>query len=339
MKLLFYFFIFLPSVLFSQFKIEGYVYDESGESIIGSSVYLDGTTFGTTSNEFGFFSLQIPLKSNSILVFSNFGYKSEFIELQKVSGLLKITIKREVKELKEVVIEKNIFSRKQLMQLFKSQFLGENKAGKNCIIENEDQIYFNYDKKNYKLNAYSDEPLIIINNYLGYKINYQLKDFQCRLSKLSVRSDFVISCQYGGFSIFQEITRSDQIEKRRQQSYEGSTLHFFRNLIINKWNEENFILYKGSFPTNPKEHFKVIPFDNNLYKVEIISKSEIVFQDRFISQFNILFNKKKQSKLMFYISDFNVDSYGVYSNYESILLSGDISKQRIGDLLPTDFNK
>ena len=42
---------------------------------------------------------------------------------------------------------------------------------------------------------------------------------------------------------------------------------------------------------------------------------------------------------MFYISDFNVDSYGVYSNYESILLSGDISKQRIGDLLPTDFNK
>lgn len=339
MKLLFYFIVFVPSILFSQFKIEGYVYDESGESIVGSSIYVDGTTFRTTSNEFGFFSLQIPIKSNSILVFSNYGYKSEYIELQKVSGLLKITLKREVKELKEVVIEKNIFSRKQMMQLFKSQFLGENKAGKNCIIQNEDKIYFNYDKKNYQLNAYSDEPLIITNNYLGYKINYQLKDFQCRLSKLSVRSEFVISCQYGGFSIFEEINMSDQIEKRRQQSFEGSSLHFFRNLIENKWNDKNFILFKGSFPTDPKEHFEITYLENNIYKVDVISKTKIEVMDRYITQFNVLYNKKKQSKVMFYISNFYVDFYGVYSNYENILFSGEISKQRIGDLLPTDYNK
>lgn len=339
MKLLFYFFIFLPSVLFSQFKIDGYVNDENGESIIGCSVYVDGTTFGTTSNELGFFSLQIPSKSNSILVFRNFGYKTEFIELQKVSGLIKITLKREIKELKEVVIEKNVFSRKQMMQLFKSQFLGDNKAGRNCTIENEDQIYFTYDKKNYKLSAYSDEPLIINNIYLGYKITYELKDFQCKLSKLTVRVDFVISCQYGGYFIFQEKTTSNKVKKRRQESYEGSTLQFFRNLIDNKWDEENFILYKRSFPSNPNEHFKVIPLDNNFYKVEIISKSDIVTQDRSITQFDILYNKKSQSKLLFYISEFNVDSYGVYTNYDSIILSGDISTKRVGDLLPTDFNK
>ena len=339
MKLLFYFFIFLPAVLFSQLKIQGYVYDENGKPIIGSSVYVDGTTFGTSSNEFGFFSLQLPSKSNSLLVFRNIGYKTEFIELKQVSGVLKITLKREIKELKEIVIEKNIFSRKQLMQLFKSQFLGDNRAGKNCIIENEDQIYFTYDKMSNKLMAYSDEPLTIINNYLGYKINYQLQDFQCKLSRLSVQKEFVVSCQFGGNSIFQEIVTSSKIQKRRQQSYEGSTLQFFRNLLNNNWSKDNFTLYKGSFPTNPNDHFKVISLDKNFYKIEVISKSDIVVQDRFISQFNILYNNKSQSKLIFNISEFNVDSYGVYSSYDSILLSGDISKQRIGDLLPTNFNK
>lgn len=96
-------------------------------------------------------------------------------------------------------------------------FLGDNRAGKNCIIENEDQIYFTYDKMSNKLIAYSDEPLTIINNYLGYKINYQLQDFQCKLSRLSVQKEFVISCQFGGNSIFQEIVTSSKIQERRQK--------------------------------------------------------------------------------------------------------------------------
>jgi hypothetical protein len=67
------------------------------------------------------------------------------------------------------------------MKLFREQFLGINVAGKNCIIENEEEIYFNYDRKTLTLIAYSDQPLIIINNYLGYKIEYQLIDFQCNI--------------------------------------------------------------------------------------------------------------------------------------------------------------
>ena len=54
-------------------------------------------------------------------------------------------LRSEIKELKEVVVGQNFFSRKQMLKLFREQFLGINVAGKNCIIENEEEIYFDYD--------------------------------------------------------------------------------------------------------------------------------------------------------------------------------------------------
>ena len=54
---------------------------------------------------------------------------------------IKAHSKEEIKELKEVVVGQNFFSRKQMLKLFREQFLGINVAGKNCIIENEEEIY------------------------------------------------------------------------------------------------------------------------------------------------------------------------------------------------------
>ena len=53
----------------------------------------------------------------------------------------------------------------------------------------------------------------------------------------------------------------------------------------------------------------------------------------------MLFDNNEQSKIQFYTSEFYVDLYGVFTNYESIIFSGAIVSKRIGDLLPTNFLK
>ncbi len=59
-----------------KYTISGYLKDKSsGEVMIGASVYVKGTTLGTTSNAYGFYSLTLPGGKYDI-VFSFIGYKS-----------------------------------------------------------------------------------------------------------------------------------------------------------------------------------------------------------------------------------------------------------------------
>lgn len=339
MKTLFYVLFFLPCVLFSQIKIEGYVYNEKGESIFGTSVYVDGSTIGTITNELGYFSLVIPSESNSALVFRNIGYISEVIELRKITIPIRVFLKEDVKVLKEVFINQNYFTRKQMLKVFKEQFLGTTSGGKNCIIENEDDLYFDYDRKTLTFKTYSDKPLIIVNKFLGYRIEYQLVDFHCRMNRFGMNSKYVNQLIYAGSSLFTEIDSSQKILKRRINSYSGSTLHFFRNLIGNKWDKNEFLLFEGSFVTNAELHLKVIPVENEMYKVEVSPNKKIILKDKFFNVFSILYDSKEQSKIQFYTNEFYVDSFGVFTNYDQILFSGDIISKRIGDLVPTNFLK
>ncbi|MCY7409582.1 MAG: carboxypeptidase-like regulatory domain-containing protein, partial [Chitinophagales bacterium] len=57
-----------------KFTISGYLKDaSSGESLIAATVGVKGTTTGTSSNDYGFFSITLP-KRNYALTFSYLGY-------------------------------------------------------------------------------------------------------------------------------------------------------------------------------------------------------------------------------------------------------------------------
>ncbi len=77
-KLLFLFSLFSASLAFSQtYTVSGYIEDAaSKERLIGVNVYLAGTTYGTTTNTFGFYSLSVP-KGDYILIASFIGYQSQ----------------------------------------------------------------------------------------------------------------------------------------------------------------------------------------------------------------------------------------------------------------------
>ncbi|NHN24511.1 hypothetical protein FIA58_002380 [Flavobacterium jejuense] len=339
MKQLFIFlgYLFCITTVFSQIKIEGNVTNTSKEALFGASVYVDGTTIGTVTDENGFFSLTIPSNINSVLVFSYFGYSTKYQDISPKLTRINTVLIEDVKELKEVVVQQNRFSRKQMLQLFREQFLGTNKAGSNCVIENEDELYFDYDNKSFVFKAYSDKPLLISNAYLSYKIQFQLVDFECEFYKLSINSSDILSALYAGTSFFTDIDTDKKYLKRREKSYEGSSLQFFRNLVSNKWGKDDFLLFEGSFMTNPTEHFKVTIEKEGIYKINVTKQPKKFNKKGFIAAFNILHDKKEQSKITFFTNTFYVDSYGLFSEYDKIYFSGDITKRKVGDMLPSNY--
>lgn len=61
-------------------KITGYIRDlNSGESLIGATVFVPGTEIGTTANTFGFFSLNVPEEDSVMVRFSFVGYQTKEI--------------------------------------------------------------------------------------------------------------------------------------------------------------------------------------------------------------------------------------------------------------------
>lgn len=87
MKNLFYLLFIIPFIVFSQnqiletFTISGFVSDaNSGESLIGVTVYSDSLNLGTTTNNFGFYSLTLP-KGIVDVSFSFIGYGNHMEEI------------------------------------------------------------------------------------------------------------------------------------------------------------------------------------------------------------------------------------------------------------------
>ena len=64
------------------YSISGFLKEQSsGEMMIGANVYVRGTSLGTTSNSYGFYSLTLPA-GNYYLVISFIGYKEVVREIQ-----------------------------------------------------------------------------------------------------------------------------------------------------------------------------------------------------------------------------------------------------------------
>ena len=99
-----------------KFTVSGYAKDsKNGEALIGVTVYKKNSQIGTSTNEYGFYSLTLP-KGQDTIVFSFVGYKTVMMPINLTSNLTVSTeIGEEGKELEEVVIssereDKNIKS-------------------------------------------------------------------------------------------------------------------------------------------------------------------------------------------------------------------------------------
>lgn len=325
------FFGLLCNLSFSQY-LNGRVVDTSNQPLPSASVYFDGTTLATLTNDNGEFILEYNSKLSRPLVISYIGYQTLYIQDYSSDQPMEIVMEVAENKLKEVVIRKDRFSRKEKMKIFKERFLGITTFGMKAIIQNESDIAFDYDEETFTLTAYSQKPLIILNPSLGYKITYELVDFETKFSRLSINSHAISQSYYAGFSQFEETKNNSKIAKNREKAYKGSIVHFFRNLINGVWGKNEFQLFAKGFLTNPADHF-TLAFENDKYKVDVKNQK---LNSNYIASFGLLYDGEK-SQVLFATETIYIDQFGNNISLRDVTFSGAISTKSVGDLLPLNY--
>lgn len=298
--------------------ITGVVYKAGTDSVItGASVYYGGSMAGTTTNANGRF--QLTAKSENVpLTVSSIGYYSASVHYQPGQPLI-VYLKPKQEELQDVVIRADGMDRKEEIALFTREFLGQSYYGRNCTIDNMDDISFFYSKKAQTLTATCDNPIIINNKLLGYTINYYLEKFIKTSKQTSFSGDY----------IFKENAFADEQEKakvirNREIVYEGSRMQLIRTLWNHTLSESDFSLYTADYMPLNENNILVRDSANNKY-LHFGDRIRVVYKDN-----NRILNTMSSTERFSYI-----DSSGLYN--AGLKWTGEMARQRVGDMLPFDY--
>jgi len=332
--------LWFSSTAIAQYNITGKIIDaETQEPIYGASIYFDGTTIGTISNQQGNFKLTYEQNTKALLVVSSMGYEAQQFQIStKETHLKTILLKPSIESLDEVFLETDPWSREKKLRYFREWFLGSDYREKKCKILNEEVIQLRFSPTTQKLTAIISESLIIENKYLGYNINYQLKDFDLSFSKSKMLKNknnqpvyLPQMFYYSGTSFFQELKgkTKKRFKKRRAETYLGSVTHFMRCLAKKELRENDYRIFHKRFETPPYKFFEV---------EQINKAAKITIKTPKIS---ILYNNKQQSFIQI-INDqisttFYVDELGNFYPATGFSFGGDMGKQRVANLLPLDY--
>lgn len=248
-KQLLFFITFLFSVsLFSQNIIKGNVVNENSKPIANTSIYVDGSTIQTKTNENGEFELNLPNGQYNIIARAEM-YENYILSINtNQKQHYKIVLDPEIIALQEATVQ--AMSKddwEYYYQTFIGLFLGSNEAAKKCKIENPKDLRFNYNKQTRELKATSRNPLIITNNYLGYKIEYDLVDFN-----LNYQTNYVLTL---GTALFTKLnansSKTKKWEENRKTSYLGSVTHFMKSIYDEKLEENGYDVKRLIRKENP----------------------------------------------------------------------------------------
>jgi len=161
--------------------VRGTILDNSDHTKINfSSIYINGTSVGTNSDQNGYFELNITKYGSLPLTISALGYYSVTLADFSREKPIEVYLTPKTFELNEVIVvaKSTAKERKANLKLFRDQFLGSGYNGQNCVIMNEGDITFKNGTSRDTLKAFASKPIIIYNNGLGYKITYYLDKFE-----------------------------------------------------------------------------------------------------------------------------------------------------------------
>ncbi len=302
--------------------VQGIVLDKSDNNKINfASIYINGTSTGTHSDQNGHFELDITKYSTLPLTISALGYYTVTLTDFSRQKPIEVYLMPKTFELNEVVVVAKSTSkeRKANLKLFRSQFLGLTVNGRKCSILNEDDIKFV--KSGNSIKAFTSKPILINNNGLGYKITYYLDAFE-----FNWESGFFL---YKGNAIFNEdmstgMAQKEFFEKRRKNAYIGSIFHFFSSLWANSLESNGFSLRNSEGEKMNYEDLVTIGGDSKKY----LSYKGYLY---------IYYLSKPPNSYIELIKD-KVFFDGVgYFDGSGVKIIGEMANQRVGDLLPYDY--
>ncbi|GAB3319799.1 hypothetical protein GCM10027299_12770 [Larkinella ripae] len=221
--------------------LTGYVTDATtGKPMPLANVYINGSTRGAITDEKGFYTLAgVPLGTVEIAV-SFVGYQPASQKIRfdtPAPQKADFRLKESEQMLDAVTVRGNPKSWERHLRQFKKQLFGEPFGGQ-CVLVNSEVLDFKED--NGHLYATANEPLIIDNQALGYRLMYALQHFD------AAASGNVFSA---GTARFEELKPENErvanrFRRNRLVAYQGSIRHLLASLIDNTFGQAGFLVYQ-----------------------------------------------------------------------------------------------
>lgn len=338
-------------------KITGRVQDSKTlEALPFANVFLNNTTIGTVTDINGEFALSIIKQpSSNELVFSFVGYESHRIKVNASGEVLNLGIIRLVPselQLNNVEISsKRDKEWERKLKRFKKVFLGKDKQAAGCLITNPWVIDFPSSNPG-EFVARANAPIEINNNALGYTVVFYLTNFWSKDNGYLIAGDVR----------FTSMTSKDSKEVakwqlNRRNSYLHSSHHLFRSIIENRTKEEGFSLYReakgfenATYRSNSfySELGKtIIPYDTNRIVMSDVQKGYF----KIFLKGHVEVHYSRERAVVPLYSDVSgpvswidlrndyvvVNREGYPKNPEDVVVSGDMSMNRVARMLPLDY--
>ncbi len=267
-------FVFSAIVTNAQQSLSGKVFDAGTHKPIAlANVFLSNTSVGTITDDNGTFTIQRFPDGRYELIVSCIGYETFIVTIQSghLPANLVVKLKPKVEVLNEVIVEpyeKNGWEK--WGSFFMENFIGLSSNAANCKFVNKEVVKFRHSKKEGTLKAFADEPLVLINNALGYTLKYSLTKFEYNFN---TKIFF-----YQGYPLFEEMdSKRARVKERwirnRESAYHGSLMHFMRSLYRNTLIQNNFEVRKLIKLSDPEKARVKAIYQNQVRQLSAQSKS------------------------------------------------------------------
>ena len=353
------FFLFPILLLAQSGTISGVVKDaETGETLPFCNVFINNTTVSTVTDMDGAYTLS-GLEPGSVeLGFSFMGYTAETKSVTLSPGgklTVNMALKPFAQDLSDVEIKASRDkSWERDLRKFQNLFIGIDEAAAKTQILNPWVIDFPASSEKNAFLAKADLPLEIENQYLGYKITFNLRDFY----------DSPTSFRIVGAARFEELipgseTQRATWEKNRADVYKKSPMNMFRSLLEGTAEREGFYLYGDKAGGSASMNMRSDIFANELgksvvpYKVDPLvtpasppgtyflnlkGRIEIHYQKGFAQTNTYKDAPYPVSWLEVNGGKVKIKENGMILNPQDLTFSGDMDRKRISNLLPLDYN-
>jgi hypothetical protein len=338
-----------------QSGIYGMVKDKnSGEPVLFAHIYLANTTRGTTSDTNGNFVLENIPEGQFTLVCTMVGYDPYTKDINLRPGRpteLMIEMMPSVNMLNEIeLVDKEDKKWRKKFEEFKRELLGDMPNADHCEIINPWVVNFENDRRFKNIRAHADQPIIIHNKALGYKLGFLLIRFEKEIDRLF----------YLGYPNFDTLSATDSsslenIKKNREETYRGSIRHFFYALVNDKLEDEGFLLYNIA---NGFEHRGIESLqgaiDEHIFKptnvTDIIHDSNPWGNHTIYTSgaLEVIYTKKSWKNSPYWDAPYQVSRIimndklvvsknGYVFNPFSFIVYGYLSEERLANMLPFEY--
>jgi len=280
----------------SQYTISGKVINaDTKEPIPLAAVFLSHTSFGVTTDNDGQFRLtKIPQGRFELIVsLVGFGTYTQLLRSDKTFGEMTILLKPQTAGLPDLVldpIEKDGWEK--YGQFFLDNFIGTSFYSTGCTLTNPEVIRFRKSSHSNTLNAFANNPLLIVNESLGYTIQYQMEEFE-----YDYNTHILV---LNGYPLFKDMShgksgaKARKWQERRRDVYEGSIMHFMRAFFTNQLEKQGFEMrsltkVQNSLKEKARQIFKANPdtIVQTVIKWQVLKGQQVIDSTKLIDSTSV----------------------------------------------------